>query len=382
MIKKYISSALIGLGIAQMHFHTNPIFADEQDSDSPCCEATIVGGVPLDSCLNSCLINPGYPYPAIIQTSTCWDIYAKGDFLYWSIVANEQVMVAQKMTFDRRTIKNYNQAGHYRPGFRVGIGAAFNSMVLDLTYTSCHHHNRIPIAAGTNELVQLTGVSRLTGPPLGFSNVNIGIDLNIDIGKISLQQPVYLGTKIIMNLNYGIAMTWVGHKYNIRSTALNVAPPPTVVTATGFTFSKHKGWAVGPNLGFEVQAFLPFGFKALADFNLALQYAAVYKGVLQESYPSLIPLIPFVPSLRAYNTTLRSKGHVPHIEGYQAGEIGLGWGGYFFCDMFHLDLSVTYAFIFQGITVFGVAITGHGSDLVNLESYGMHGITVGGRIDF
>ena len=371
-----MKNVLYTVGIAQLLLHTLPLIAAEECCVNPCCE--MIGGEQLDA---RC-IAAGYPLPAIITPcGSCLDMYVKGDFCYWGVIENEQQIFAQKMTTDGATIKNYFEKGKYRPAFRVGAGIQINTWLLDLTYYRCHHHSHISVSAAPNELIQQVS-TRLTGPPLMFSGVDFHVDIDMDYGLIALQQPIYLGKNITMNLGFGLMGMWIDRKKNFPSTAFTGVLPPTVVTADGFTRTHHKAWAIGPNLGFNVQALLPWGLKALGAFNVALNYASLYKGVTQTSYPTLIPLTPFIPALIQYNTTINSKKHVPHLEGYESGELGIGWGNYLWCDRYYLDISLTYMFLYRGSTVFGTPINGHAVDLTNLEAWGVHGLTVGGRFDF
>lgn len=378
MVKKYIASALCSLGMAQMTFQPNQIAANDQIDEFPCCEAGIVAGQPLDPCF----INSGYPYPASPAPCCGWDIYAKGDFIYWSLNDIAYSAVAQKISFDGLQVGNFQQIAPYRPGFRVSLGVDLDSVVLDATYTSCHHHSTSRFSAGNNELIRLVWVapSILTGPPLAFSNVRSTRQTDIDIGLISVQKPVYMGKKILMNLNYGLMTFWTAQKWNINCSALAVAPPNGTITSNGIVRTNHKAWTVGPNLGFKATALFPMGFQAIASIDLAIQYASLYKTDSTTSFPQALDPLSGLP-ITTDNTTIKTKGNIPHLQASHGGEIGLGWGGYLWCDKYHLDLTATYSVYYQHIFVVGSVLSNLGSDLT-LGSFSIHGIAIGGRLDF
>jgi len=373
-----MKKSLYILGTVQLLLQSSILIADDCCSPDPCC--MIGGGEPLDS---KC-IAAGYPLPAIIKPAcTCMDIYVKGDFLYCGQIENEQQLFAQRMSADGRVIKNYLEKGAYKPGFRVGAGIEVNTWLLDFTYVHHHHNSHNPVKAEPNQFVEITS-NRLTGPPLLYSSINYDLHLNVDFGVLTLRQPVYLGKRIMMNLGFGLLGIWTEHKRNCVGTAAPGPLPPLSFTANGVNRSLHKSWALGPCLNFEATALLPCGFKMFGNFIVCGEYACLYKGLTEYSHPALLPPPPFLPPnlLIQYNTSIPSKKNVPHLSASDWAEIGIGWGSYLWCDRLYIDLSVTYAFFYQGIVNFAVPVNAHAVDLFNLISYGFHGVTIGGRIDF
>lgn len=379
MLKKTKSCALISLGIFQMTFGPSPLTADEESSEFPCCEAAIVVREPL----NPCLLNAGYPYPATINPSCGWDIYAKGEFLYLATSVDIPFYVAIESTFDNLTSVSLFQATPYRPGFRVALGVDLGPAVLDLTYLRYHAHTTSRFQAGNNRGIILTlaapNILNITAAPVTFGNVRSGCTFDLDSFIISLQKPVYMGKRICMNLNYGILGLWNGVKWNINCLALT-NPPPGLLTSNGFVKSDHKAWAIGPNLGVTAKGLLPWGFQGIVSINLALQYSSMYKGFTRASFPTAVD--PTGAPLIQDNNAVKSKGSVPFIQAAHGGDIGIGWGGYFACNKYHLDLSLTYNFIYQHYFDFGFALFNLVGDAFAQGAYGMHGISVGGRLDF
>jgi hypothetical protein len=180
-----------------------------------------------------------------------------------------------------------------------------------------------------------------------------------------------------MSLNYGVITSWLGQKWNLSGTALTVQPD-NFFTDTGTVFANHKAWTVGPNLGVRASALLPWGFQAVAIIDISVQYGSLYKGIQTASFPD----IPLIPELIIDNSTVKTKGSVPHVQAAHGAEIGLSWGRYFWCDQFHIDLSVTYNMYYQHIFVVGNALSPFATDLLILDSFSMHGLAVGGRFDF
>lgn len=375
MKKKYIASTLLGLGIGHMTLLFSQTDANEESSHSACCESGIIIGEPL----NPCVINAGYPYPATILPSCGWDIYAKGEFLYMAATLEHNTpfgnaaLDGSELTWDVLSIP-------YRPAFRVSLGADLGSVLLDLSYLRYHAHHAKNFNAGNN-----AGITASSAPPDAlsellldfkafFQNVRANLQLDLDLAAISLQKPVYMGKRILMNLNYGLLGLWSAQKWNLNYVPLAAPLPPGGVTSDGRSVATAKSWAVGPQLGFSTTALFPMHFKAIAGIKLALQYGYVYKFQQIVSFPE-IPR-PFISASSANGK--KASG----LQALHTGELGIGWGDYFYCDRFYIDLSLTYNFLFQHIYSYGFAFNPTFFQGLDLDSYTVHGIAIGGQLNF
>lgn len=366
MRKKNFGIALASLSIAHL------LVAGDFNSGE--AGSPIVIGEPLDPCS----IASGYPYPAAYKPCNSWDIYAKGEFLYWSQQPVDLQAVAQKISLDGRMIDSYIMEVPYKPGFRVSLGCDLGAVVLDLTYTRVHSRKSEHFQAGENEGFRaIFAPPSVVNVPILYSTLNSRFHINTDIGLISLQKPVYFGKKIIMSLNYGVITTWLGQKWNFSYTPLP-APADDFFTDNGTIRANHKTWSVGPNLAVSATALLPWGFQAVAVVDLSIQYGSLYKGTQTSSNPN----IPLIPELIIDNTTVKTKGSAAHLQAGHGGEIGLSWGRYFWCDKYHIDLSLTYVMYYQHVFLPGYAFTPFAIDALSINSFSLHGIVVGGRLDF
>jgi len=361
MKKKSIATVLIALGCT--------LFADE------CCETLV--GQPLDPCC----INPMYPYPGAISLQCGWDIYARGDFLYFSSLVDSYVNTVSDIAFDLSETRYLFQKSPYRPGFRVSLGVDLDAVVLDLTYFRHHAHTTTHFNTRANggiviNYIAPTILSEVFGQPrVFFQNVKSSRHLNFDYGILSVQKPVYMGKRIIMSLNYGLLGTWMQQKWNFDAAALTVPPPFAAgVTSNGNARANKKSWGVGPDLGFKLTGLLPWHLKAIFNVELSLMYGKCTKTFSMGSFPA-------VP-LPVANNTINEKEHSSHLEAFHSGEIGIGWGDYFACERIHIDLYATYNFLFQHIFNYGIPFSPTGLDGMSLSNTSLHGIAIGGRLDF
>lgn len=367
MIKKHLLNTLICLGMTQL------VLA-EDEPEITCCPSVVIGE-PLDPCC----INPMYPYPATFSPCDGWNLYAKGEFLYMSYLVDNIKQPVWNTAVDLSDVIIEAVKTGYRPGFRVALGLDLGSVILDATYLRYHSHSTSSYRARENG-----GIGLFLLPPSMFANLFFqGLPLFqntktishilLDIGIISVQRPVYIGKRIMMNLNYGIMGLWSGQDWRSSTNALT-NPIPPVVTSSGVFKLKNRAWAVGPNLGFTATALLPWKFQAIASIDLALQYGSQYKTKSSSSFPDY-------PVVLA-NNKFRQRGDAAHVQSWHSGELGIAWGDYFFCDRYYVNVSVSYLWFFQHIFLQNPPFNPLIIAFATSQNFSIHGISVGGRLDF
>lgn len=340
---------------------------------------SITVGEPLDPCC----VNTIYPYPANFSPCCSWDFYVKGEFIYLSSKEDADTNPAGFFSFDGSETRWFIQKSPYKPGFRVSAGVDFDSVVLDVSYLRNHAHMISHYQTRPNGGICLG----LQAPPFFsqfffepkafFERVKSSLHLNLDILSATLQNPVYMGRRIIMNLKYGILGLWTRKKTRFDCTGFTtpVPLPPVSVTATGVTSNDYKTWAVGPILGFGATALLPCHFQIIASFDLSLQYAELYKVFVDSRFPD------YPAFLGAFS--FNKRRNLAHLEAFHNGELGLGWGDYFGCNnQYHLNFTVTYNWLYQHIFAYNEPFIATGFDVGHLTSLSFHGFAIGGRVDF
>ncbi len=372
MFKKYFIHTLVCLGISQT------LLAEGEVEFSP-----VLVGEPLD-CYN---VTSVYPYPGNFNPCNSWNLYASGEFLYWVASKDTVPNACAFLTYDNSQFNLKLQKVAYQPGFRVAIGLDLDSVILNLSYLRYHSHTTSHFTAGENGgLIFITNPVGMYAPlynqpRLFFESLNSKHHIGLDVGLISLQHPVYFGKRIILNLGYGLLGLWHTDGWRFSTTALPT-PPPLIaggLTSNGLTISVKKSWAVGPNLSFAAIALLPWRFQLLSNLDLAVQYAEQNKLNTTTSYPdyaNMGGLIPFG------NFSMKLHEAVPHYQVWHSGDLGIGWGDYFWCDRYHFNLSLKYSWVLQHIFPLYNPASAFGADINMLHNVSVHGLTVSGRLDF
>ncbi|MBS0629118.1 MAG: hypothetical protein JSS30_02695 [Verrucomicrobia bacterium] len=381
MKKATFANTLITLSASQLFFQAGLLAAEGECCETPCSNLAVLPGDPI----NPDCINAGYLLPAGIKTACSWNFYARGDFIYFAYSQEVTPPDAQRFTFVdgvnfqvQRTTKNLLHSAPYRPGFRVSAGVDLDAVILDATYMRYHSTVTNNFGAGNNAglaLVTAAGgilaSNPVTGQPTLFATIRSARTISVDRLLVTAQRPVYMGSRLIMDLNFGILGYWNQQKWRFDTTALG-APPVGVLTSNGFASANHKGWAVGPDLGFKAMALFPWHFHAIFNVDLSLLYGYCTHGRVVNSFPQA-PL--------ATNNTTLIREKAGFTQAVQSAEIGIGWGDYFCCDKYHVDLYVTYNFISQYLITEGIPYSQTAMDPY-FFAYSLQGLAIGGQINF
>lgn len=344
----------LSLGLIQFLTPSNQLLSDQGCCETPCCEATIVPGEPLDPCL----IAAGYPYPAGIELCDGWDVYAKGDFLYWINNLGVPIFQVSATTINQQHTRELFQKRSWDPGFRVAIGANLGSVVVEAKYLSIHNHNTTHFSARSGETLSFPFPAPIPIPGT-FATVKSKAQVYLDTVQVSVQKPFYIGKRLTLNAIYAFLYGWSQQNLNIAAAPPNIAP-------TAFGKAKQKWWNVGPSWGLHSKMLLGWGFRGIGNMDLSVSYARTSK-----SYSKFL-----FPNTPAANLTLITKDFASDFTIDLLGELGLSWEGFFFCDAYHTELAVTYNF-YQHNTA---PIRGLQFLTPNIDCW--HGIAVSCRVDF
>lgn len=338
------------LGIIQVLTQSNCLYADEC-CETPCCEAAIVPGYPLDSCQ----IGAGYPYPATITLCDGWDVYAKGDFLYWISNMGVTIFEVSATTTNQQHTRDLFQKRSWDPGFRAALGADLGSVVLEAQYTRAHNENTTHFSARSGETLSFPTLAI----PGAFATAKSKQQMFLDVVTVSLHKPFYIGTKLTLDGLYGILFGWNQLNLKINAAPLNIPP-------TAFAKINQKWWNVGPTWGLHSKILLCWGLRGIGNIDLSLSYGRTTTSSTQYTFP-LNP---------AANLTQRTKHFSSFFSLNTLAELGLGWEGFFCCDAFHTELAVTYNFYQQN----NAPVRGLQALTAQIECW--HGIAIGCRVDF
>jgi hypothetical protein len=155
----------------------------------------------------------------------------------------------------------------------------------------------------------------------------------MDLVDVGAMRPFYQGTHLIMAPFGGLRGQFI--RQNFSLTAENMQDTAaTVPSAT--TKHKSNSWAVGPRAGCLAKWHLGWGLRFEGDVAGSILYTRYTKASFSSEHALLadIGLPESGASLRNYNC-LRAVNEM---------NLGLGWGSYFDCRNYHLDLLLSYDF--------------------------------------
>lgn len=332
--------------------------ADEFSEE--CCQPAVVIGEPV---ICDELV-PIIPQSASIELCNCTDIYFTADFIYWTTF-HYGSFVGAKNTADGGNATLYLK-DKYKPGLKVGAGVDIGVVVLDAQYVRWHNIYKTNYSANPGESLTpfvLTQFFGLVFPP-DYMQLRSKWTTHFDQLYFTMQKPLYIGTRLIVNASVGLLADWYTQSLFIDciDEVGGLAPG-----SRGSINSKHSYWALGPAVGIRTKTILWGGFRLLGNFDLSLCYARWTKACDTLAFPPINPNNPNANSTETYKASrFNSTG---------LSSLGLGWESYLACQRYHLNLSLLYDLI----TVLG--------NTPNLEytiigDVNFHGLTVEARFDF
>lgn len=285
---------------------------------------------------NPCVIYGAYAGP---QLECGWDVFGWGEFLYWNATRTTSIVAISSPFGPDGTQLQFRQKFDYKPGFRIGVGMTlhnFDDWSLSVNYLRYHNSfsdtlrstddyilaTTLPVAPQTG--VGLFGSGGLfTGFPM-YSSIRNHTSIHYDIVGMNIQRPNYFGRTVIISPFLGLK--WLTRNVKFAQTLTQAA--------TGAVDRQHTNWkytGIGVGAGLDGSWLWCWGFRLIGKADVALMYPYQYKKLHEVMVSSAGPVINY-------------RAPRSHMFLWGQGGLGLGWGNYFFCNRYYLDLSATYDF--------------------------------------
>lgn len=327
-----------------------------------CCLPEYLPGKPLCDDM-ACGIYSQY---AGIQLDCAWNVYAWGEFLYWRPVRADAWTVIKVQetsgfgvpalgTIQRELALKFG----YRPAFRVGIGMllpCFDNWMLNADYTWYHHKFTKTFTASAPSFLASTTAA---GTPLVlpiYNSIRNLTGFDYDIAGIYIQRPNYLGQRVILSPFLGIK--WMHRVGEIKQEAFR---DNAVDVARAFIHFDSFGLAAG----FDGNFLMCWNLRLIGKADVALMYGYHSRFSQNVTFNLLGP-----------DLTLKLGHFDKHLDILAKGGMGLGWGSYFCCNRYHIDLGLTYDFMADIVKLaFSTGMLESGATM-------FIGLTVRGQFDF
>lgn len=330
-----------------------------------CCIPEYRAGEPLCDDM-ACGIYTQY---AGVQLDCGWNVFGWGEFLYWRPIRTDVFTTLKAENVDGGTpvlgstqrILPFKLG--YRPAFRVGIGMnlpCFDNWIMNADYTWYHHDFTQTFSATAPAFLASTTAA---GSPLVvpiYSSIRNKAHLGYDIVGVSVQRPNYLGQRVILSPFLGLK--WLHKKQTIRQDCNNVFTQ--LVDSSKAVFSNTS---IGLAAGFDGNWLMCWNFRLIgkADVGLMYPYQRRFHQIVNFAFATEGPVL-----------TVNLKHHDKHLDILARGGMGIGWGSYFSCNRYHLDLSATFDWMDEVIKV------AFSNGMLEGPSVLFIGLTIRGQFDF
>lgn len=329
------------------------------------------------------VLNAAYNYPARVQTRCPWDIYVDASFIYWQPVeenlevgfANTTVQVAG--AFPTGTSGSMvNMGASYKPGFKVGLGGNFDydSWDTHLEYTWFHNTNSQSSTqvAGSGQLFRTQGNPFTAVTNNFYDSVSSKWHLKMDIADWDVGRWGYVGTKLTYRPSVGVRADWI--RQSLNTTYTRAAAVGGAAADVDAIRQKTSSWAIGPKVGLDSNWNLGAGFRFFGNGEADLLFTKYTRLSFRETHSAAVATPFSVKQKRVYAVK-------PHLDL----ELGFGWGMYFDCNNWYMDIALGYEFqVFFDQNMFrhfNDDVMSINSTLPNGNLY-LQGLTAQFRLDF
>jgi hypothetical protein len=269
----------------------------------------------------------------------------------------------------------------YKPGFKVGLGMAFDYDNWDASavYTWFHNTQSQNVSANpstgvavlpNSSVLAKQGQSTLVDTT--FSSAASNWRLKMDLLDVDLGRSGYVGTKLTMRPFFGARAAWIRQKLNTNY----------VATAETFSVTGHStSWGVGPRAGVNTNFVLGEGFRLFGNGA---------GDILYTRYTKLRDHSKVVSNDVITQNSVGRENKVGFLRTHLELELGLGWGTYWDCNNWYTDIALGYGFqVFYDQNMFRnyniadieVPVNAAYSSVANGNLY-VHGLTATLRLDF
>lgn len=297
----------------------------------------------------NCCFPSAYNEPANYDLApSAWEFWVDASFTYWDAQQEGMDLAYSSTILTSTALSPTNENGfvfqetQYKPGFKVGLGMDLGrddwSGLIEYTWfrsTTSTGAQAAPADSrgGTaiwvmENWVRATAAVGVNGVPFA-TTFSSDWRLNMDLLDVALTRPYYQGTHLIVAPFGGMRGQWIRQKLDMSLTAITTALATTEATAT----TKSNSWAVGPRAGFNTKWHLGWGFRFEGDVAASLLFTQ-YTTIKNTQTPIIASGNTIGGVITDYNC-LRAGNEM---------NLGIGWGSYFDCRNYHLDLLATYDF--------------------------------------
>lgn len=363
----------------------------------PCCPPVCFErGFSTDPCCTPA----AYSEWAAIDLRCGWDVFMTANFIYWEAIQGGMDLASPAqgtITAGVLTVPAPSAVGHkilkqgfeYKPGFQLGLGwtGGMDNWVFYAEYTWLHGSTH------TSEVAAAPGVATVGGrslPQSGlwapsswfgifFNDLTTSISSNwkykIDLVDVQVSRPFYSGTQFIVEPFFGLRGAWIRQHLGLEATNLATELGGPVPSPTREGDYSSRSSAVGPRVGVNGNWHLGYGIRFIGNTAASLLFTA-YDVRQNLDSPDTTGAFAFPQSAKIKDLNLLR----PNLDL----SLGLGWGSYFGCRRFHVDLAATYDFsVFweQNMMRYLADITFSGTDGAPSNLY-LQGLTIETRFDF
>jgi hypothetical protein len=336
----------------------------------------------------NCCFPAAYNEPANYDLAPCaWDFWVDASFTYWDALQDGMDLAVSSVVSATPALLQPNngqylfQDNQYKPGFKVGLGmdlghddwSAFAEYTWFRSTTNTSSVAPTDSRTGTSVWAADNWFKVATaGGSSSFTSLTSAWTLNMDLLDVGATRPYYQGTHLIAGPFGGIRGQWIRQKLDLSGTSVSIGNGTGGIAST--SSNKSNSWAVGPRGGINGKWHLGYGVRVEGDIAASVLFTQYTKVATNMS-----------PTVSGGDVTAASWTDYNCLRVGNEMNLGLGWGSYFDCRNYHLDLLATYDFqVFWNQNMMRALVDDLGGGLSGASAANLYlqGLTVKAQFDF
>ncbi|GAB5411353.1 MAG: hypothetical protein ChlgKO_04670 [Chlamydiales bacterium] len=307
-----------------------------------------------------------------------YDFFTEASFLYWQPIQENMSLGVVSNASSANDLVNGDVVDldfTYKPGFKVGFGVSFDYGMWDtfLSYTWLRGSQKASVNINPNNLSK--GLFPSWEIP-SFLNprYNKGSEkwtLQLHLINWDLSQNYAVGTKLCLRPFIGLRAAIIDQDLHVQYE--NENPVNAAIFPDTHIDISTDSWGIGPRLGLCTNWHLRKGWRLFGDGEFDILFTQYDTRSEQRSDVAI-----------ANRFTVRHDD-ANFLRTHLGLDLGLGWGRYFSCDKYHVDLSAGYGFqVFfdQNMLRRGQNAQAIGSSFAPEGNLYLHGFTLTLRFDY
>ncbi len=280
---------------------------------------------------------PGYNASCRVHVERPCDFFISGSFTYWKPVQENMKLGVASDNSDALDLVKGNEVdlhSKYKPGFKVGLGMHFDydnwESVIGYTWFRGTEHVRKNLHTDSLNICLLPAweIPNFLDPQ--YQSGSEKWKLRMDFLDWDVARNYHVGKALCFRPFLGLRGAVMNQRVDVKY--INTSATYLAVWPSTFIKQKSDSWGIGPRVGLTSKWQFCNGWRIYGDAEVDVLYTEYDLKSIQTS------------AVTVANRYIVRQHNANYLRTHVQLDLGLGWGAYFACNKYHIDLFADYGF--------------------------------------